>query len=54
LAASQCRRWERRIREEKVRDLLPEEEEDSIGKAYDAGLLKRLLAYMAPYLGRTI
>ena len=45
---------ERRIREEKVRDLLPEEEEDSIGKAYDAGLLKRLLAYMAPYLGRTI
>ena len=45
---------ERRIREEKVRDLLPEEEEDTIGKVYDAGLLKRLLTYLRPYQGRTI
>ncbi|MCC6454790.1 MAG: ABC transporter ATP-binding protein [Caldilineaceae bacterium] len=45
---------ERRIREEKVRDLLPEEEEDNIGKVYDAGLLKRLMGYLAPYKGRTI
>ncbi len=45
---------ERRRREEKVRDLLPEEEEDTIGKAYDAGLLKRLMAYLGPYQRRTI
>ena len=45
---------ERRIREEKVRDLLPEEEEDTIGKVYDAGLLKRLLSYLSPYKARTI
>ncbi len=44
---------ERRVREEKVRHLLPEEEEDTIGKVYDAGLLKRLLAYLKPYQGRT-
>lgn len=45
---------ERRIREQKVRDLLPEEEEDTIGKVYDAGLLSRLMAYLKPYKGRTI
>lgn len=45
---------ERRIREEKVRDLLPEEEEDTIGKVYDAGLLRRLMTYLKPYKGRTI
>jgi ATP-binding cassette subfamily B protein/subfamily B ATP-binding cassette protein MsbA len=45
---------ERRIREEKVRDLLPDEEEDNIGKVYDAGLLKRLMSYLKPYTGRTI
>src|SRR5690606_18617978 len=44
---------ERRIREEKVRDLLPEEDEDNIGKVYDAGLLKRLMTYLKPYRGRT-
>jgi hypothetical protein len=32
---------ERRVREEKVRDLLPEEDEDTIGKVYDARLLGR-------------
>lgn len=45
---------ERRVREEKVRDLLPEEEEDTIGKVYDAGLLKRLMTYLKPYQARTI
>src|SRR5687767_12508182 len=45
---------ERRMREQKVRDLLPEEEEDTIGKVYDAGLLSRLMAYLKPYKGRTI
>jgi ATP-binding cassette subfamily B protein/subfamily B ATP-binding cassette protein MsbA len=45
---------ERRIREEKVRDLLPEEEEDTTDKVYDAGLLARLMAYLKPYKGRTI
>jgi len=45
---------ERRKREEKVRDLLPEEDEDSIDKLYDAGLLGRLMSYLKPYQGRTI
>lgn len=45
---------ERRAREEKIRDLLPEEEEDTIGRAYDGRLLARLLVYLRPYLGRTI
>lgn len=42
---------ERRAREEKVRDLLPDEEE-ALGKAYDARLARRLLGLMAPYKGR--
>ncbi|HXF61042.1 MAG TPA: ABC transporter ATP-binding protein [Caldilineaceae bacterium] len=45
---------ERRVREEKIRDLLPDEEEDTIGKAYDARLLGRLLTYLRPYRARTI
>jgi ATP-binding cassette subfamily B protein/subfamily B ATP-binding cassette protein MsbA len=41
---------ERLLREAKIRDLLPDEdEEDTLGKAYDAQLLRRLLAYMKPY-----
>jgi ATP-binding cassette subfamily B protein/subfamily B ATP-binding cassette protein MsbA len=41
---------ERRQREEKIRDLLPNEDEDDLlGKAYDARLAKRLLDYMQPY-----
>ena len=44
---------ERLAREEKIRDLLPEEEEDAIGKAYDARLLGRLLVHLRPYSGRT-
>jgi ATP-binding cassette subfamily B multidrug efflux pump len=45
---------ERRVREAKIQDLLPEEEEDTIGKVYDSRLLGRLLAYLRPYTGRTI
>lgn len=45
---------ERRAREEKIRDLLPDEEEDTIGKAYDARLLGRLITYLGPYRTRTI
>jgi ATP-binding cassette subfamily B protein/subfamily B ATP-binding cassette protein MsbA len=45
---------ERMAREAKVRDLLPDEDEDTIGKAYDGRLLARLLGYLDPYLGRTL
>jgi ATP-binding cassette subfamily B protein/subfamily B ATP-binding cassette protein MsbA len=45
---------ERLAREEKIRDLLPDEEEDSIGKAYDARLLRRLMVYLRPYRAQTI
>ncbi len=45
---------ERRVREEKIRGLLPEEEDDTIGKAYDAGLLRRLMEYMRPYIPQTV
>jgi ATP-binding cassette subfamily B protein/subfamily B ATP-binding cassette protein MsbA len=45
---------ERRKREEKVRDLLPDEDEDTIDKLYDASLLGRLMSYLKPYKGRTI
>jgi ATP-binding cassette subfamily B protein/subfamily B ATP-binding cassette protein MsbA len=45
---------ERRAREEKVRDLLPEEDDDTIGKAYDANLLGRLITYMRPYGRQTV
>ena len=44
---------ERLAREEKIRDLLPEEDEDAIGKAYDSRLLGRLLVHLRPYSGRT-
>jgi ATP-binding cassette, subfamily B, multidrug efflux pump len=36
------------LREEKIKDLLPDEE-DSIGKAYDGRLVRRLLQYIIPY-----
>lgn len=41
-------------REEKIRDLLPDEEEDNIGRVYDARLLGRLLHYLRPYQTRTV
>lgn len=41
---------ERRRREDKIKDLLPnEEEEDLLGKAYDRRLVGRLAHYMRPY-----
>lgn len=40
---------ERRRREEKIRDLLPDEEADMLGRAYDGRLVRRLLGYMRPY-----
>ena len=39
---------ERRAREEKIQDLLPDEDE-ALGKAYDSRLVSRLLSYAAPY-----
>lgn len=46
---------ERLAREEKIRDLLPDQEEDdSTSKAYDSRLLGRLMSYLAPYRRETI
>ena len=42
---------ERRAREEKIQDLLPDEDE-ALGKAYDSGLVRRLLQQTAPYKGK--
>ncbi|MBN1484199.1 MAG: ABC transporter ATP-binding protein [Chloroflexia bacterium] len=39
---------ERRAREDRVRDLLPDQEEE-LGKAYDAQLFRRLFGYARPY-----
>ncbi len=44
---------ERRLREEKIQDLLPDEDE-ALGKAYDAGLVRRLLSQTLPYKGQLI
>ncbi len=44
---------ERLMRESRVADLLPEEEEeDRLGKAYDGRLLRRLAGYIRPYRAR--
>ncbi len=45
---------ERQQREEKIQDLLPDEEEYSIGKAYDARLVGRLAQHLRPYRKETI
>jgi ATP-binding cassette subfamily B protein/subfamily B ATP-binding cassette protein MsbA len=45
---------ERLAREEKIKDLLPDEDEDSLGKVYDARLLKRLMTYMNPYQNQLV
>lgn len=45
---------ERQSREERIRDLLPEEEDSELGKAYDGQLVRRLAAYLRPYWGRTL
>ncbi len=40
----------RRQREDRIRDLLPDEREDDIlGRAYDGRLVRRLLTYLGPY-----
>ena len=39
---------ERRAREEKIQDLLPDEDE-ALGKAYDSRLFRRLMHYTLPY-----
>jgi ATP-binding cassette subfamily B protein/subfamily B ATP-binding cassette protein MsbA len=45
---------ERRAREERIRDLLPSEDADSLDRPYDARLLGRLAGYLRPYRRRTI
>lgn len=44
---------ERQLREERIKDLLPDEE-DSLGKAYDAGLVRRIGHYLVPYKNKLI
>lgn len=44
---------ERRAREEKIQDLLPDEDE-ALGKAYDGRLVRRLLHFTLPYKGQLI
>jgi ATP-binding cassette, subfamily B, multidrug efflux pump len=44
---------ERLAREEKIQDLLPEEDE-LLGKAYDGRLVRRLMHYNMPYIRRLI
>ncbi|MCL4870287.1 MAG: ABC transporter ATP-binding protein/permease [Anaerolineae bacterium] len=40
----------RQQREERIRDLLPDErEDDNLGRAYDGRLVRRLLGYIGPY-----
>jgi ATP-binding cassette, subfamily B, multidrug efflux pump len=41
-------------REEKIRQLITEEEEDILGKAYDGRLVSRLFGYTRPYLSQLI
>lgn len=45
---------ERIAREERIRDLLPHEDEDTLGKAYDSVLARRLFRFTRPYLGKLI
>jgi ATP-binding cassette subfamily B protein/subfamily B ATP-binding cassette protein MsbA len=41
-------------REARIKDLLPDEDADSLGKIYDSRLLKRLLDYVLVYKGKLI
>jgi len=41
-------------REEKISDLLPDEDRDALGKVYDGRLVRRLLNFNRPYLGRLV
>ena len=40
---------ERELREERIRELLSDREDRQLGKAYDARLVRRLMAYVRPY-----
>jgi ATP-binding cassette, subfamily B, multidrug efflux pump len=44
---------ERRDREARIKDLLPDEDE-LLGKAYDGRLVRRLLGYMSPYKSQLV
>ncbi len=45
---------ERQDREERIRALLKEDDDELLGKAYDGRLVRRLLGYMRPYMPRLI
>lgn len=45
---------ERRMREERIKDLLPDEGENTLGKAYDPHLTRRLIQFALPYRGRFV
>lgn len=45
---------ERLAREDRVRDLLPDENEDDVRQFYDGAMLLRLLRYLAPYRTRLV
>jgi ATP-binding cassette subfamily B protein/subfamily B ATP-binding cassette protein MsbA len=45
---------ERQDREDRIRALLKEDDDDLLGKAYDGRLVRRLLGYMRPYLPQLI
>ncbi len=45
---------DRRSREERIRDLLPDEEDDNLGKAFDKRLVGRLVQYLGPYKRTTV
>jgi len=45
---------ERLMREARIADLLPDEEDDDGGKAYDGKLVRRLAGFLKPYTGRLV
>ncbi|WP_420628449.1 ABC transporter ATP-binding protein [Candidatus Leptofilum sp.] len=45
---------ERQDREERIRALLKEDDDELLGKAYDGRLVRRLMGYMRPYLSRMV
>jgi len=45
---------ERLARENRLRDLLPDDEDDSAGAAYDSRLTGRLIRYLKPYRAQTL
>ncbi len=45
---------ERLAREDRLRDLLPDDEDESAGASYDSRLTGRLIRYLKPYLAHTL